>query len=568
MGLSHPLTQPLTQPLTGKLDHKASLKTGRHARFIYIYLPELGLSRMAREHKLDEAAPIAIYVTQNGTDKVRYCNQAAHSFGIAPDMSLSDARALCALCRFYPENHTADRQWLVLLGRWCWRYSPVVGVDEDRFGLWIDCTGTDHLWDNEQALLDDIASHFTAQSLAMHIVIASYYGAALGFAVTMRPQTPYIIADTDEAHHAALSDLPLSAMRLSDAQISALATIGMSHIGDLWQLKRGMIAMRFGEDVILRRDQMFGHSPERPVPLPHFSPVLVQQHYAEPIGGLASLDSMVTDLLGGIIDILTDMMLGARHVEIGWQTIDGQTGTIAHKLSRPSRDIRLLCRLFQEAGASIDAGFGIEYGWAKANALSAQMPQAVIFDDEGRFIEDEADKLSQLVDHLAARLGTDKVQSLRMSETWIPEQSECFTNAQMTGGNKGASYKVAPLLYEASSALYSPRPIRLLTPPEPIQAIALLPDHPPSQIRWQGKNWRIARATGPERIGPKWWDSPSQLASKTSYEASYETSYEAGTISRDYYRLETECGYRLWVYRLGLPERGDAISWYMHGLFA
>ena len=89
-------------------------------------------------------------------------------------------------------------------------------------------------------------------------------------------------------------------------------------------------------------------------------------------------------------------------------------------------------------------------------------------------------------------------------------------------------------------------------------------DHPPSQIRWQGKNWRIARATGPERIGPKWWESPSQLAIDTSYEA----SYEAGTISRDYYRLETECGYRLWVYRLGLPERGDAISWYMHGLFA
>ena len=100
-------------------------------------------------------------------------------------------------------------------------------------------------------------------------------------------------------------------------------------------------------DVILRRDQMFGHSPERPVPLPHFNPVLVQQHYPEPIGGLASLDSMV---LGGITDILTDMMLGARHVEIGWQTIDGQTGTIVHKLSRPSRDIRYYAGYFKRQG--------------------------------------------------------------------------------------------------------------------------------------------------------------------------------------------------------------------------
>ena len=560
MGVSHSFAK--------KSADKACLKTGRHARFIYIYVPDLGISRMAREHKLDEAAPIAIYVTENGTDKVRYCNQAAYHFGIAPNMSLSDARALCALCRFYPENNIADRQWLVLLGRWCWRYSPVVGVDDDRFGLWIDCTGTDHLWDDEHALLDDIATHFTNQSLTTHIVMASYYGAALGCAITLLPPQPYHIADTAEAHHKALADLPLTAMRLSESQISALATIGMSCIGDLWQLKRGMIAMRFGEDVILRRDQMFGHSPERPVPLPHFTPVLVQQHYAEPIGGLVSLESMVADLLGGIAQILTDMMLGTRHVEIGWQTLDGQTGTLSHKLSRPSRDIRLLCRLFQEAGASIDAGFGIEYGWAKANALSAQMPQAVMFDDAGNFIEDEADKLSQLVDHLAARLGTDKVQSLTMTETWIPEQSQYFTNAQMIqfdqGTDKGAitaaSSAAAPLLYEASSALYSPRPIRLLDPPEPIQAIALLPDHPPSQIRWQGRNWRIARATGPERIGPKWWEATSQSPDSLGGQAE--------VISRDYYRLETDCGHRLWVYRLGLPERGDMISWHLHGLFA
>lgn len=98
----------------------------------------------------------------------------------------------------------------------------------------------------------------------------------------------------------------------------------------------------------------------------------------------------------------------------------------------------------------------------------------------------------------------------------------------------------------------SPRPMRLLSPPEAVQAIALLPDHPPSQIRWRKQNWRIRRATGPERIGPRWWQAQTQ----------------DDATSRDYYRLETEAGNRLWVYRSGLPERGEACQWYLHGLFA
>ena len=526
----------------------APLKTGRHARFIYLYLPELALRRIARQHQLDDAAPLAIYASYKGGDRLRYCNAAARSFGLVPDMTLSDARALCALCRFYPDDEEADRQWLVLIARWCWRYSPVVGCDEDRLGLWIDCTGADHLWGGAEGLCADLATHCAEQGLVAHIVMASYYGAALGLAITCLPDKPLIIAQTDKAHHDALSSLPVTALRLSADQSAELAMIGISSIGDLSQLKRGMISMRFSEDILLRRDQIYGHIPERPVPLPHVKPVMVQQHYHEPIGGLPALEIMVTELITGLAALLQDMQLGCRHVQINWQTIDGNIGQVSHKLSRPSRDVRLLLRLFQEAAAGIDAGFGIEYSWITAGALSAQMPQPLVFGDDGKISEDNSDSLSQLVDHLAARLGSDVVQKLTMVENWIPEESEYFTPAQMI---TDPPHNIGSLSI-SSEAGYAPRPMRLLSPPEPIQAIALLPDHPPSQIRWRGRNLRIRRATGPERIGPKWWQITTQDE----------------TISRDYYRLETDDGYRLWVYRFGLPERGDAISWYLHGLFA
>ena len=81
--------------------------------------------------------------------------------------------------------------------------------------------------------------------------------------------------------------------------------------------------------------------------------------------------------------------------------------------------------------------------------------------------------------------------------------------------------------------------------------VALLPDHPPAMLRWRKKNWQIGRATGPERIGPRWWDTAHK-----------------GIKTRDYYRVETNSGMRLWVYREGLPERGEAVQWFVHGCFS
>lgn len=554
MSVSSPsLSGPAKGP---RLDH---LKAGRKARFIYLYLPELALRRMMHIYQLTPGTPLALYQQIKGADRLRDCNDVARSFGLEIGMSLSDARALCALCRFYEVNEEADAKWLARLARWCWRYSPVVGIDPDRHGLWIDSTGADHLWGGEQEMANDIISHFETYDMPAHIVIASSYGGALGVAITCLPPQPLIIQEADLKH--TLQALPVSALRLSQEQTHELAQIGLLTIDDLSQLKRGMIAMRFGEDIIRRRDQAFGDVPERPHPLAALQPVMVQQHYHEPIGGLASLDQMVSDLLRSLAEMLSDMMLGCRMVEIGWQTLDGHTGTIKHHLSRPSREAQLFQRLFKEAGATIYAGFGIEYSWVKAAGLSAQMPQAMIFDDTGRLYQDEGDKLSQLVDHLAARLGAEHVQRLNLAENWIPELSQSFITAQKdmqahADGHDAATGLLIDqtLIDEAAyeSATDSPRPMRLFSPAEPVQAIALLPDHPPSQLRWRKQNWRIRRATGPERIGPRWWQ-----ARKAD-----------DVVSRDYYRLETETGHRLWVYRSGLPERGEPISWHLHGVFA
>ncbi len=94
------------------------------------------------------------------------------------------------------------------------------------------------------------------------------------------------------------------------------------------------------------------------------------------------------------------------------------------------------------------------------------------------------------------------------------------------------------------------RPIRLLLRPEPIEAIASVPDGPPVRFRWRRVLHEIAAIEGPERIAPEWWKNHAAL-------------------TRDYFRAEDSEGRRFWLFREGLYETETALPrWFMHGLFA
>ncbi|MDE0386644.1 MAG: DNA polymerase Y family protein, partial [Defluviicoccus sp.] len=99
----------------------------------------------------------------------------------------------------------------------------------------------------------------------------------------------------------------------------------------------------------------------------------------------------------------------------------------------------------------------------------------------------------------------------------------------------------------------APRPIRLLAPPEPIEAVAPVPDDPPAMFRWRRVRRRVVRAEGPERIAPEWWLRPGS---------------EDACALRDYYRVEDQDGRRYWLFREGLYRPGAPPAWFIHGLFA
>ena len=57
-------------------------------------------------------------------------------------------------------------------------------------------------------------------------------------------------------------------------------------------------------------------------------------------------------------------------------------------------------------------------------------------------------------------------------------------------------------------------PSRLLAQPEPIETVALLPDHPPVSFTWRGVRRRVKRADGPERVFGEWWKRDAELVGR------------------------------------------------------
>ena len=114
-----------------------------------------------------------------------------------------------------------------------------------------------------------------------------------------------------------------------------------------------------------------------------------------------------------------------------------------------------------------------------------------------------------------------------------------------------------------SEADLAPRPLRLLTRPEPIEAVAEVPDGPPLRFRWRRALHEVIVAEGPERIEGAWW--------------SEQGGQFPGNLARDYFRVEDESGLRFWLFRAGLyrdliredlAQGAAAPAWFVHGMCA
>jgi protein ImuB len=206
-----------------------------------------------------------------------------------------------------------------------------------------------------------------------------------------------------------------------------------------------------------------------------------------------------------------------------------------------------MSRLFTDRLAVVadecDPGFGFDVIRLSALATARLDPAQTGLGNNG----DDARELLHLVDRFSARFGASRVQRLVANDTHIPEYATRTVTAQ-------SARQLSPARIEniQQDSLLPIRPIRLFERPEPVsEAVAEVPDGPPVRFRWRQMLHEIVHAEGPERIAMEWWRDA-----------------QGDALTRDYFRVQSRAGARLWLYRQGMYGGHETPRWFVHGLFA
>ncbi|MET0868147.1 MAG: DNA polymerase Y family protein [Pseudorhodoplanes sp.] len=508
-------------------------------RILSLWLRRLPTDRLSRLSPELADRPFAVTANVKSARRICGLNDEAAKLGLRAGMALADARAMYPDLAAIDADHASDARLLEAIADWCDRYTPLVGLDPPD-GLLLDITGCAHLFGGESALCRDLMRRLAGQGFHTHVAVADNAGCAHAVA---RYGARGIVPSGGMRD--ALQMLPLVALRIEPGIAAPLAQAGLKTIGQIIELPRAPLAARFGEGFVRRIDQALGieDEPITPrLPVPSF---LVEQRFAEPIG-------REEDVLGTVLHLARELSRamerhgkGARRLQTALFRTDGKVARIEIGTAAPLRDPERIRKLFTDRltvlGDEADPGFGFDL--IRLSALAVERLDPV---QSGLSDGDPAREIAHLIDRLMARFGPDRVQRLVPQDTHIPELASLSLPA-----NSMPKAAMAAQAF-AQDSLIPVRPIRLFERPEPIEAIAQVPDGPPVRFTWRRVSHEVAQAEGPESIAIQWWRND-----------------QGHPITRDYFRVENRQGARFWLYREGIYEdRDNPPNWFLHGIFA
>ena len=548
-----------------------------------MWFPRLATECLARPHGDDGRRPVAAVV--HGGALVAAVSEAAEAAGVRAGMGWGDARARCPALRAVPRDRGREAEAMRSAARLAERYGPwvVPGADD----LLIDVAGTAHLFGGERAMLEDCRRVFGERGGAVRAAVAGGADAARGLA-------RFAGEDLTIGARDAVRALPVEALRLGDENAARLRRVGLRRIGDIESRPRTALAERFGERLIRRLDRMLEASGSGSEPLgagPPRPALRVGWEGMEPLLEPASVEAACAALLERLCLRLRQGDLGARSMVLvlGFDAPRAGPRRVEVRAGRGLRDPGRWLGLFRERPEAFDPGSGVVRLDLAAGAAEPFDPAAGS-DREG------------LWERLSARLGSRNVVRFRPAGRHRPEAASAAEPVLARTSPRPPAADAAPLPVAGRRGLPphpasrapaaktgegdgrdgswdgdgaaregsdetawtpgtgagggNPRPLRLLVRPAPVEVEAALDDplDPPIALRARGgQAVRLSSARGPERIAPEWWR-----------EGGGEGEDEGSPAGRDYWRVETEEGVRLWLYRELRP--GPA-RWFLHGFF-
>ena len=487
-------------------------------RIIALWFPRLQTDRLQRRQTrakaLPEGSPPLVIAGKAGNAlRLTAVDRKGTALGLERGMTLADARAMLPALSVKAANEPADYALLEAIAGWCDRFTPFVALLPPQ-SLLLDVTGAAHLFGGERAMLDGMRAALAKQGFAVR-------GALAGTAAAARALAHYrdgtIVASGEET--VAIASLPVEGLGLDAAATHVFRRAGLKTIGQIAARKRSELVARFGSAMMTTLDRALGRA-EKPIspriPLPD---IMAEHRFADPVVSEELIMATLDALAHSLAPVLAQRGEGARALEAAFFRADGHVRRIAIETGRPVRTHEIIGRLFREKLAQL------------ADPLDAGA--------------NEDKEIAFLVDRLAARFGAQRIVCFQPNDTHIPEAAAVGQPAQYAKTGNAAWARIR------KDAEAPRRPLRLFAKPEPVDAMAEVPEGAPQRFRWRRVLHTVTHASGPERIAMEWW------------------RHQTLQPTRDYFRVEDSEGRCFWLYRDGLYGRETAKpNWFVHGLFA
>ena len=383
---------------------------------------------------------------------------------------------------------------------------------------------------------------------------------------------------------ALLDGLALHTLSAARAHVPTLLRTGCRTLGELRRLPRGGLSRRFGAELLLALDQAYGLRPEAWswFTLPEtFALELELPWRVEQAPALAQAARRLLLALCGWLAArhggVTAFTLFWAHDAMRSRTA-GAGGEFTLRTAEPTRDVLFLQRLLGEHLNRIEL-------LAPAGALGLRLlewqplapPNAGLLPDS----REVGEPLSQVLQRLSARLGTERVRRPTLVADHRPEWMQRWLSVQQPAPRPGAQ--------PPAQATLLPQPGFVLAQP---LRLAVKDNRPV----YQGPLQLVA---GPHRIEGGWWHrlgeedaggaGGGQGASGTGASAGHggkagqgvqggtgdqsshggqgsQGAVASGHVQRDYWLAWSPHAGLLWIFQTRLAD--EASAWYLHGSFA
>jgi len=490
-------------------------------RILSLWFPRLAAERCLRDMRGLPAGPFAIVGDQGNAQVLVSLSAEAEAAGLTCGQPLRDAHAMCPDLQTRLENRELNRLFLTVLRRWAGKFSPWV-AEEAPGGLVIDLTGCAHLFGGEAELMGVVEADCADLGLTVRTGLADTVGAAWALA-RFAGRGQGTARSGDDIMQEARATRSRAAKRRHwerGGPAPGTQTPG-NHTGRIavpGQPRTALsplpiAALRIAPDLVatlnrlgLRQISDLAGQP-RAALARRFGRALVQRLdqalgvEPEPITPVRAPDHFAVRLTLPDPIGLTEDILAA---------LDRLLPPLSGKLENAGRGVRAIRMEYHRSDHTM-------------GSVEARLARPSANPDRIRPL------LAMKTDDIDPGFGIDMI---RLEA--VPEKT---TKMMAAAWSEPAKLWPKPL---------GPRPIELWRPE---LVAAEESQHLPAHFRWRNRDFETYTGLGPERISPEWWlDDPD---------------WRTGV--RDYWRVTTRTGERLWIYYA----HGGTMSpgWFCHGSF-